>query len=355
MSLKNLQNCLRRAFSIVAFSLLIAVSVSAYTLVMRDGRRIEIGSRFVVTHSTLTYEVSPGFQITLQMRAIDIAATERANNEEPGALLRRARVDQTTVTTSDPSPTGKAVRTITNRDLESAMLRRRDSELAYDRRVKELGLPSVEESQQRAAAESAVIQQELKEVRSSKMESEQYWRSRAADLRAELAALDAEIEFVRARIDEYPFPNTAGAVTTVTTGPVITLGDIGDDRRYRRNNGYGRDQYGGYGGRRPVYSGRDDRQNTTGARQSERDRRGRYRNRDGRYPRSGGIGIITGGDIYSGIPTTQGTSTYDYSYERSALITRYNELGAERAGMKARWREFEEEARRAGVPPGWLR
>ena len=41
--------------------------------------------------------------------------------------------------------------------------------------------------------------------------------------------------------------------------------------------------------------------------------------------------------------------------ERSALVTRFNELGAARAGLNARWRELEEEARRAGAPPGRLR
>jgi hypothetical protein len=46
---------------------------------------------------------------------------------------------------------------------------------------------------------------------------------------------------------------------------------------------------------------------------------------------------------------------YDFTYERSALITRFNELAGIKAGLNARWRELENEARRASVPPGWLR
>ncbi|HLO00916.1 MAG TPA: hypothetical protein VK208_20830, partial [Pyrinomonadaceae bacterium] len=46
---------------------------------------------------------------------------------------------------------------------------------------------------------------------------------------------------------------------------------------------------------------------------------------------------------------------YDFSYDRNFLITRFNELAATRAGLSARWRELEDEARRAGAPPGWLR
>jgi hypothetical protein len=46
---------------------------------------------------------------------------------------------------------------------------------------------------------------------------------------------------------------------------------------------------------------------------------------------------------------------YDYSYERGALIMQFNELAATRAGLNAAWRELEDEARRAGASPGWLR
>ena len=46
---------------------------------------------------------------------------------------------------------------------------------------------------------------------------------------------------------------------------------------------------------------------------------------------------------------------YDFTYERSALATRFNDLAGIKAGLNARWRELENEAQRAGVPPGWLR
>jgi hypothetical protein len=55
-----------------------------------------------------------------------------------------------------------------------------------------------------------------------------------------------------------------------------------------------------------------------------------------------------------GWANTVGWQPYDIS-ERSQLITQFNELGAARAGLSARWRELEDEARRAGAPPGWLR
>ena len=118
-----LQKLIRATSRIVSASfllLLIMVTANAYTVVMRGGRRIEIPSRFLVTPTTLTYEVSQGFQITLQMAAINIAATERANGESPGSLLKRADLGLGT----PAGPTANDVvshgsRTITNRDLEA--------------------------------------------------------------------------------------------------------------------------------------------------------------------------------------------------------------------------------------------
>jgi hypothetical protein len=350
----QLKSGISRTASIIAFVCLIAVSASAYTVVMRSGRRIEIPANFVVTRTTLTYEVSPGMQITLQMQAIDVAATERANNEQPGALLRRAQPSinvAAPVVSTDPT---KAVRTITNRDLEAAMQRRQQSEIAYHQRVKQLGLPSLEESRRRAAAESEYLREELADTRLARNDSEQYWRSRASELRTELAAIDAEIEYISARIDEYPFPNGNSSITTVTTVDPYLYGDPGLGGRY---GGYGRNRRDVFGNwqrdRRDVYS-------APGANSQNRARGGFGRGRD-RRSRSGwgrnGIGIGIGTTIggFPNVVTADPAANYDYSYERSQLVTRFNELSAERAGLRARWRELEEEARRAGASPGWLR
>src|ERR1700752_5312013 len=80
---------------LAGFLLILNISVvSAYTLVMRDGRRVEIPNDFKATNSTLTYDVSSGIQITIQLNTVDIAATERANGESAGSLLRRATAPQ---------------------------------------------------------------------------------------------------------------------------------------------------------------------------------------------------------------------------------------------------------------------
>ena len=80
---------LGRIVSVFVLVCVVTATVNAYTVIMRGGRRIEIPSNFAVTTSTLTYEVSPGVQVTLNLATIDIPATETANNELPGSLLRR--------------------------------------------------------------------------------------------------------------------------------------------------------------------------------------------------------------------------------------------------------------------------
>jgi hypothetical protein len=307
---------IRRSVFAITLVLLLAVSASAYTVVMRNGRRVEIPEKFTVTRTTLTYEVSPGMQVTLQMQAINIGATERANGEKPGALLRRVPSISSLMPAPAPDTTAPA-RTITNRDLQAAKERRIRSELAYEKRVQQLGLPSVDESRQRTAAESAVIGAELREIRAANNEAEQYWRSRASDLRTELAAVDAEIEYVGARIDQYPNPNSINSITTVQTYPLYGYGR----RRQRRNNTGVFDPWGRQDG---YYDPR-------------------YR---GPYGGGTNTGVIINGPYGEG---------YDYSYERSQLVTRFNELAGKRAALRARWRDLEQEARRAGASPGWLR
>src|SRR5438874_3205487 len=66
---------LRRGFrrAVLSTALLLAsvASASAYTLVFRDGRRVEIPDDFTVTRTTVTYEVSPGFNRTILVAVLD--------------------------------------------------------------------------------------------------------------------------------------------------------------------------------------------------------------------------------------------------------------------------------------------
>src|SRR5689334_4484529 len=84
----NLSGAILKPLAVISLLLAIGVSASAYTLVLRDGRRLEIPAEFILTKTTLTYEISPGFNQTLLLTLVDIAATERVNGEPLGGFFK---------------------------------------------------------------------------------------------------------------------------------------------------------------------------------------------------------------------------------------------------------------------------
>ena len=319
---------IRRLMTSSLMVLLCICTANAYTLVMRGGRRVEIPSEFVVTARTVTYEAGQGIQITLQLAGVDIPATEQANHEPAGSFLRRAAIAQYASPPS-PAPMTPARRTITNRDLQAAMIRRKQSELAYEKRRQELGLPTVAETRQREEADAVAFRSERELARSADNTSESYWRTRASSLRTEIAAVNAQMDYVRGRLEETSNAQSYNSPYGVFGRPYPNV---------YPNGPYGYPTTPGIGGG-IIFGG--------GTSQGGLILGNRYP-----YPPVYGNGYPI--DPYYG-SGSYGYPGYDYSYERSALVKQYDQLATERTGLQVRWRAFEEEARRAGVPPGWLR
>lgn len=296
--------------AVFALVLLLPGLASAYTVVMRGGHRIEIPDRFEITGTALTYEAAPGLLVTLQLSSIDIAATDRANGSPEGTLLRRTGKKYVTRDNPVLKSTSRAVRTLTNSDLEQLRRTRIESEAAYDRRRKELGLPSREESERRRLEESVRARELLGDVETEQHQAENYWRARASGIRNEIYVLDSELSYVRARVAETESTYTVGFATIGGHFPFSGFGTTAPQpiavNQYHSNANRRRRQY-------PNFVA----------------------------------------------PWAQPFAvTYPYSfnsYERSALVLRLRELEATRAGLLARWRLLEDEARRAGAQPGWLR
>lgn len=198
---------LRRFFISLMLLVITAAVANAYTVIMRDGRTVEIPNEFTVSNSTLTYQVGSGMQITLQLNSIDIAATERANREAPGSLLKRANAPKAAVEPVPQTRRGTAARSITNADLEKHRRARVESEKEYENLRRDLGLPSMEERRQEAAA---ITERTIEHVRNLRAQEEALWRSRADALRAEMAARQAQFEFSRQRAADIPFAYSVG-------------------------------------------------------------------------------------------------------------------------------------------------
>lgn len=196
----------RRILFAALFLFLLVSGVSAYTLVMRDGRRVEIPNAFTVTNSTLTYGAGDGIQITMQLNTVDIGATERANGEAQGAFLAKVNAPKA-IDRAPQTQRPAAERSITNADLEKYRRARIEGEKDYENRRKELGLPSMEERRLEVAA---IEDRTLEQVRSMRAQEEAYWRSRAEALRAEAAVKEAQFGSSRGRLDEIPFSYSFG-------------------------------------------------------------------------------------------------------------------------------------------------
>ena len=340
---KQARLVLRRLLLPVLVTFLLAATANAYTLVMRNGRRVEIPENFAVAPLTLTYEVSAGIQITVQLVAIDIPATERANNEPVGSLLRHTEKQ---VNSSDDkgenvqTTSSTSKRSITNGDLARFRRARLESEVNYERRRKELGLPSIAESRRRAALDAEENLERLRQLRSEDRDSEDYWRSRASTLRTEIAANNARIGFVRARLDELPGTNSMGSYTSIYQYDPYQYDPTGRGGYGRRPQVYGNP--GVFGTPTVTARGGDTRRGPVlGYPNPPRGSR-RYGGRS-QYP-------------YENVPAWNSPfQSYDSSFERSTLVTELDQLLGYRAELEARWRELEDEARRAGAAPGWLR
>src|SRR6266498_4344153 len=107
---RSLETLTRFLFVIVILVALANVA-SAYTIVFRSGLRIEVPATFEVGTVTVTYELAPGINKTLQLALIDVAATERANFEAPGGFFKHS--PQPAITSPAP-PIQRAASTLTN-------------------------------------------------------------------------------------------------------------------------------------------------------------------------------------------------------------------------------------------------
>ena len=338
-----------RTFAVVAGLVLLMSTplvANAYTIIMRDGRRIEIPDNFEVGPSTLTYETSPGFQVTLQLSTIDIYATERINRQPIGSLVQHSNPPKT-----QPAPVRtKASKAVTNADLEKFRRKRIASEVAYERRRKELGLPSVEQSRLEAMAITDRMHDQLVNKRAADEESEEYWRQRAGDLRVDLVETNSRINQIQTRLNELSSNGPFGSYNS----PFLSVDQLA----------YGT-AYPGYGTAYPVYPngvllGRQGIGARVGLGNYGNYGRGAYNpynpyNPYNRYGRSryGRRSIYNNGPFGNVVALPY--DYYDNSYERSQLMTELDQQVIRRAGLEARWREFEEEARRKGAYPGWLR
>lgn len=103
-------------------------------------------------------------------------------------------------------------KTITNADLEKYRRDRLKNDPDDERERERLGLPSRAAEKQAREHRAAELSEIAARIREQEAEAENFWQSQAFQLRSEIAAAEAEINYVRARIGEIPPPQTFYAV-----------------------------------------------------------------------------------------------------------------------------------------------
>ncbi len=355
------RSLLAKSGTAVVLVLVFAVAASAYTLVFRSGLRTEIPDEFTLTRTTLTYEISPGFQKTILLNLIDIAATERANNEPWGSFFKHREQKSVDAQPSQPTQPSQsppqAIRTVTNDDLLAIRQRRIESERAYETRRLQLGLPTVAESRRRQAEEEADLREQLRERSFADKQDERYWRTKARDLRTQIATVDNQINYVRGRLNEVDEASLANRSIVTEIYP------LWPNWRWSRNrspNGNPNGQYpNGYPNGRNPY-GYPNGQYPNGY------PNGRYPNGypNGQYPygypNQNPYGYpqypygYPNGQYPNGYPNGPYDDSENSSRERADLTHRMDDLLVKRAGLMAEWQALEDEARDARVPQVWL-
>ncbi len=372
----SVRSLLLKSGIVVVLICAFAVAASAYTLVFRNGNRMEIPDEFTVTRTTLTYEMSPGFQKTILVSLIDIGATERANNEPWGSFFKRSQIAQqraqTSQTPQPPEPTLQATKTVTNSDLAAIRQRRLESEQAYEQRRLQLGLPTVAETRMRQQEDERLFRSGLRDRAAATSREESFWRGRARELRTEIATVDNQLNYVRARLNEIKESSRVTGSVTQVYPSWPDYGPWSRDRWGRRNRrqttppifGPQQNPYGYPNGQYP--NGYPPGQNPYGYPQGQNPYgypQGQYpygypgQNPYG-YPSQNPYGYPGQGPY--GYPNQNPygypTSPYDAdkSMQHADLTRRLDDLLMRRAGLMAQWQALEGEARDARVPQIWL-
>ncbi len=306
---------MRRCLGVATVTALLALAANAYTLVMRDGRRVEIPDAFAVTATALTYEYAPGLSVTVFLDNVDVAATERANGEADGSLRQRA------VKSNIPAETNAPRKTITNQDLAPYKRAREAYEAVENKRRAAAGLPSLEAERNQRAEARLRQTDEVAKINAQNQQYETYWRNRAARLREEAAALDAQINSLAARLNETNDSRNNYQTYGVIIAPALPY------------------NWGpGFNNLNPVTQVNP----SVNPNYNEQVFR-REVKPSPRYGYGYNSTYVVNGGNNSG------------SYESERLRARLAELYAERAALNARWETLQDEARRAGAPAGWLR
>lgn len=164
---------LRKAFLVLAAVLLLPALVSAYTVILKNGRRVEARERYVVERGVAKFVGADGKPYQIPLTEIDVPATERAN--APTA----------------PAPPPRPRRKVwTNDDVEAL----RGGEAVN---VVGAAAPAPAATAEEGAEGEEVAAEEKAKPLPAKEDTPEYWQERLKPLREELANVEKQMQQLR--------------------------------------------------------------------------------------------------------------------------------------------------------------
>lgn len=221
-----------------------------------------------------------------------------------------------------------ARKTVTNADLEKFRQKRLKAEADYRANYKKLGMPSPEELQEREAERQRWLAEFAEKAEIERQQNENYFLSRANELKTQIASVDAQINYLRAQIG-----NSSGRGSVFVGGTITSPYFFGGISRGVRGGGFRRNPAA-------IAPSVEMVRNYARSFPTVGDIRNQIY---GTYPQLNRFPRRFGRNHYGGYVISGGNYGYD------DLQSRLSYLEQQRAGLLAEWQTLEEEARRAGV------
>ncbi|MGH9788579.1 MAG: hypothetical protein ACRD4U_07760 [Candidatus Acidiferrales bacterium] len=194
----------RILFSLVAILLLPGL-LAAYTIVLKNGQRIEAQGRYTIEGNVAKFVDAGGRQRQVPLAEIDVAATERANASAAGVPGATAA-----------SEARRKPKVWSNDEIEL---------LVRGGRISTVGEATIEAapSEEAAAAEGAAAEdaEAPPAPQTPKEQTSEYWQERLKPLREEMAKVDQELQGLRSNQNRA----ASNAISITTNAPGVDVRD----------------------------------------------------------------------------------------------------------------------------------
>lgn len=239
------------AFCVVVF---LPLLTSAYTLVLKDGRRLEIREQYRIVKDIAVFTLADNTRFSLSLEKINIAETELANGLTAGLFLKNTsapskETDNTTKADDNPITASRATsHKITNSDFDKYRIRREETnkdateraaaKVASNLAANPAANPNltgavvnpVNPAVSAQTAAQTAFDADLAQYREEQKNKEIYWRTRARTLLTQMRVEEEQLALLRGQLENTRQQPTS-SVSVYTPPPVypypgVTIGRI---------------------------------------------------------------------------------------------------------------------------------